>query len=212
MKRLNFSLLILFLIILAYPVTTYYAQPLNVLDCLDNEKDCAELEENEQEENELLPVEQNETGSVILNVVKMIFALLLVLILIYVVVKLLSSRQKLNNRVHSLENLGGISVGHNKSIQIVRVGSKFYLVGVGDNVELLQEITEDDVIETLLQQEGGENESIGSYLLSLIPNKKQQEIEQTDEFKNKFAAELEKIKHQRKTLINKHTEKEDEHD
>lgn len=212
----HFNIILLFLILIVLPVNMINAQPLNVLDCLDDEEDCLELDVNEDEESneaDLLEVDQFESGSVILNIVKMIFALFLVLVLIYVVVKLLSSRQKLNNRVRSLENLGGISVGHNKSIQIIRVGHTFYLIGVGENVELLQEITDKEVIETLLREESKEDDTpINSLLASLFPNKNRSEEKSSSDFKYKFEEELNKIKHHRKTLINKHTEKEDGHD
>lgn len=202
--------------LLYLPINTVIAKPLNVLDCLDGEEDCLELDvvnkqEQETDESNLTGVEQFDSGSVGLNIVKMIFALLLVLVLIYVVVKFLSSRQKLNNRVTSLENLGGISVGNNKSIQIIRIGKLFYLIGVGENVELLKEITDPEVVDTLLRDDHEQDGSVSSLLTPFLQNKDNSN-QKTNNFKDKFAEELDKIKHHRKTLINKHTEKEDEHD
>lgn len=215
MKRQNVVVFILLFIFTFLPFNTINAEPLNVLDCLDGDEDCIELEGSEEEqtdENERLEIEQFESGSLILNIVKMIFALLLVLVLIYVTIKLLSHRQRLNKRVQSLENLGGISVGNNKSIQVIRVGNKFYLIGVGDNVELLQEITDSDVIDTLQREADVSDDSISSLVTSLFPNKNRKNEQNTNQFKQQFEQELSKIKHHRKTLINQHTEKEDEHD
>src|SRR5699024_7725281 len=150
-------------------------------------------------------IEQMETGSVGMNILKMFFALLLVLALIYVVVKLLSNRHKLNNRITSLENLGGISVGNNKSIQIIRVGQSFYLIGVGENIELLKEIVDPDVINILLSSESTADESVSSLFTSIFHKQKNSKREESNKFKNQFTKELNKIKHQRQTLINKHT-------
>src|SRR5699024_2431122 len=129
MKYVRF--ITLFSLLLAYaflPLSPVSAEtPSSVLDCLDSEEDCFDTEEEVDEElnsdeEDVLTLNEYNSGSTFLNIVKMFFALLLVLALLYVVVKLLSSRQKLNKKVTSLENLGGISVGNNKSIQIIRVG------------------------------------------------------------------------------------------
>lgn len=208
---------ILFLILFAYSSHIVQAEPqVNVLDCLENEEDCLEIENEEKseqtelEESELLGKNEFQPGSTIINVLKMIFALLLVLVLIYVVIKLLSRRQKLNHHGKSLENMGGISVGHQKSVQVIRVGQRFYLIGVGENVDLLQEITDVELIDDLLHQQNETDEPINTLLSSFL--QKKNKSENTDDFKDQFKQELSKIKRHRKTLINKHTEKEDEHD
>src|SRR5699024_10049164 len=125
-------------------------------------------------------------------------------------------RQKLGNHVKALENMGGISVGQNKSIQIIRMGSTFYLVGVGENVELLKEITDPDIIESLLQQEDEDDFPINSLFSSLFQkndaNKEYEQSSNTNEFQSKLKQELNKIQFNRKNLIDKHTEKEDEYD
>src|SRR5699024_11744787 len=55
-----------------------------------------------------------------LNIVKMVFALLLILALIYTLLCFLKKRRSYE-KAGSLENIGGISVGQQKSVQIIRI-------------------------------------------------------------------------------------------
>ncbi|WP_240507989.1 flagellar biosynthetic protein FliO [Virgibacillus indicus] len=166
--------------------------------------------EAEQDESDAV-IEDN--GSLLFDLIKMFFALLLVLALIYLLLKFLNKRNKLLQKIKALENLGGISVGQNKSIQIVRIGKQFYLVGVGENVEMLQEITDEEVINDLLEH-GQESENDSSTLLSVpfFQSKTDKNNSSQNDFKNLFSSELEKLKQNRNKIINNKKKKEDEHE
>src|SRR5699024_9177024 len=125
-------------------------------DCLDNAEDCEEENLDPEieagDENDFL-IEEQSNDSLLLNLIRMFFALFLVLALIYIAIRFLGKRNNLFNHARSMENLGGISVGPNRSIQIVRVGGKYYLIGVGENVELLEEITDQQLIDSLVKDQ-----------------------------------------------------------
>lgn len=188
-------------------------------DCLENKANCeddikdsgSETElETDQNKTEQLP-EFGKSSSLFLSLVKMAFALLLVLALIYLLLKFLRKRNKLFHQVTALENLGGISVGQNKSIQVVRIGTKVFLVGVGENVEMLQEITDEEVKHDLVKKE--ENEGSPSQVSQWLPSflqRKTNENNGDDGFKQLFSEELDKLKQNRKKIINRHKQKEDE--
>lgn len=74
-----------------------------------------------------------------------IFALLLVIGLIVFVIKLLSKRNRGWGANRALRSLGGIPLGQNKSLQVVELSGRVYIVGVGDSVSLLDKI--DDPVE-----------------------------------------------------------------
>jgi len=187
----------------------------SVTDCMKDETNCAETDDStnqtEESHNDIVGEEEN-SGSLVFELVKMFFALLLVLALIYFLLKFLNKRNNFN-RVKALENLGGISVGQHKSIQIIRIGSKLYLVGVGDNVEMLQEITDEAVKQDILRSKDATGSTLptGALLSSLIPGKKATKtgLAETD-FKNLFAKELDNLKENRKKMINRR--KEDSHE
>lgn len=74
------------------------------------------------------------------NAVWVIVALVIVILLIVFTLRFLSSRTRAWGQNRSLRSLGGIALGQNKSLQVIDVGGKVYLVGVGENVTLIDRI------------------------------------------------------------------------
>lgn len=185
----------------------------NVKDCLEKEDDC--LKDLEQPINEIESSESDITGesmkstSLILNFIKMIFALLFVLALIYLLLHFLKRRNKMFQNLHVLENLGGISVGQNKSIQLVRIGEKVYVVGVGENVEMIQELTDQEVKKELLQKNQQEYEAVPFLKQFFNKQKMKNNKNQEENFTSTLEDELNKIKQNRTTIIDRYREKDD---
>lgn len=71
-----------------------------------------------------------------------IIALMLVIGLIILVIKWLSQRNRGWGTNRALRSLGGIPLGQNKSLQVVELSGRVYIVGVGDNITLLDKIDE----------------------------------------------------------------------
>ncbi|MFD2044114.1 flagellar biosynthetic protein FliO [Ornithinibacillus salinisoli] len=168
-------------------------------------------------DNNLSTTENGNSGSMVFDLVKMVFALLLVLALIYLLLKFLNKRNKLFSKVKALENVGGLTLGPNKSIQIIRVGSKLYMVGVGDNVELLHEITDEDMKKEILTSYEKQHNFSASGVWSTFMQPKSEVTESTNtrkknDFKNMFATELDKLKKNRQKLRNMNQQKDDNHE
>ncbi|SFD80357.1 flagellar protein FliO/FliZ [Lentibacillus persicus] len=201
------------LCLVAFPSETGHAAS-NVKDCIENQ-DCGETDKTpagtEQGEQQKTETDGSTgTGSLLINLIKMIFALLLVLGLIYILLKFLNKRSNRFQQGKGMENIGGISVGPNKSVQAVRIGSKVYLIGVGENVELLEEITDDATIEAILHKKHSvENQQING-LRSLLQQKSgsNKEEGQSSEFSKLFKSELDKLKRNRNKMIQKPNQKE----
>ncbi|WP_404470382.1 flagellar biosynthetic protein FliO [Sutcliffiella horikoshii] len=123
-----------------------------------------------QVEQEIL--EQKPPSVSIFDFIKMIFALLFVLALLYGALKLINSRNKLDSG-RSVENIGGTNLGNNKSLQLVKVGNSVLVVGVGDSINLLKEITDEQEREQLIQsyRDRSENMTINSDKLSSMVEK-----------------------------------------
>ncbi|GAQ16108.1 flagella biosynthesis protein FliZ [Oceanobacillus picturae] len=215
------SLVICFIAIFSFSILSneVSASSSNVTDWLNEEEEGenspTEQEGNNQEEQ----VEQGqveESGSMLFELIKMFFALVLVLALIYVLLKFLNKRNKLFTKVRALESLGGVSVGQNKSVQIVRLGDRFYLLGVGDNVELLQEITDENVKADLIRQDEAQQQGTGGILADLFHSKGKSTTStmKSDgpDFKDLFSGELKKLKNNRNKLIQQQKQKEDRHE
>lgn len=210
-KTYRVYLLFFIIILTLIPFHVISADPQNVLDCFENEDarceeitgNTEQLETNEQNSGN----EEHQSESLLLTIAKLIVSLLLILFLIYIMIKLLSNRNRLFHRASSLQNLGGIPLGQNKSIQIIRVGKKLYLVGVGENVNLLEEITDEDFIQEILQSQV--TESKGD-ILSLFQPKVEGSTKKDLDFKQRFKEELSKLKQTREKIID--NEKEDKHE
>ncbi|HLR41947.1 MAG TPA: flagellar biosynthetic protein FliO, partial [Pseudogracilibacillus sp.] len=198
-------------ILLSFANLTVHAEGKNVTDCLEGEN-CEELQQSTEIElnntNDMLVESENKSSSsFFFNFLKMIFALLLVLALIYFILTFMKKRNKLRANSDLLGNLGGISLGTNKSVQLIKVGDKVYLIGVGENVELMKEITDESLIETLLT-ETEDQEPVTSYIQSIFKGKSKQTTK-TGNFTNTFKQELNKLKKERNNLIDDKKVKDD---
>lgn len=208
----KFSICICFLVCFIGFGLHVSAETPNAKECIEGNVDCDELESENSNETK---TSEDDNGSLVFDLIKMAFALLLVLALIYLLLKFLSKRNKIFSQVKALENVGGISVGQNKSIQIIRIANRMYVVGVGDNVELLHEITNENEREELLQLNQTNEFQAGSFVTSFFQQKKNDKgstNQPKNDFKNLFATELDKIKDGRKKMINHHKRKGDNHE
>lgn len=185
----------------------------SVADCKDDIANCLEADNDSNKlSNDAKQESDNATSSLIFGFLKTGFALLLILALIYIMVKFLGKKNHSLQQTKILENLGGISLGQNKSIQMVRVGNKILLVGVGENIQLLDEITDESIIEQLLRDEPIEQKGqLVSSLLNRLGYKNSQD-DNTHNFKNLFSNELNKLKDNQKKAIKLHKEKEDNYE
>ena len=64
---------------------------------------------------------------------------------------MLIEKIKLYDKNRLMKNMGGISLGQHKSIQLVVIGESYYLIGVGDDIRLLKEITDPEEIDKLVE-------------------------------------------------------------
>lgn len=102
------------------------------------------------------------TSSTFMSFLKLIFALFFILLLIYGLYRLVHKKTQSFQDYGTLRNLGGVSVGPNRSVQLIRVGQELLVVGVGEDVKLLKEINDAEVIRDLLNQENNKPSQMGS--------------------------------------------------
>ncbi|GAK10934.1 flagellar biosynthetic protein FliO [Geomicrobium sp. JCM 19039] len=85
---------------------------------------------------------------------KLGLALTAVLLIMYVLLKMLGRKSHHVQSSGMLQNLGGIQLGQQKSVQVIRVGDRFFIVGVGDSIQLLDEIRDEAEIQQLVEKAG----------------------------------------------------------
>ncbi|MEY9969884.1 flagellar protein FliO/FliZ [Lysinibacillus sp. RC46] len=143
-----FAFLVSFLFL--YPTTTpVYAESNTkfVDDCINKKGDCKEDSTPAAEKDSDLQAAGDVSAW---EYIKMVLALIFVIALFYGLMKFLNKRNLNFQRNQLVQNLGGLSLGAQKSVQLLQVGKTLYLVGVGEDVQLLREITDPDEVATLL--------------------------------------------------------------
>ncbi|WAA10726.1 flagellar biosynthetic protein FliO [Fervidibacillus albus] len=108
-------------------------------------------EENGEEEKEMHSDEEtvDRVGIGVSDVIKSILALVFVLFLLLTVMKWIQRKNAQFPTTQIIRPIGGLNLGGNRSIQILKIGNKLYVIGVGETVELLKEIDEQSEIERI---------------------------------------------------------------
>lgn len=97
------------------------------------------------------------------NLISVIFALALIIALIILLIKFLGKRSRILTQGSSIRTLGAVGLGPNKSLQVVEIGDSIYLVGVGENVTLLDKISDADEILSVQQAFEGEGREFAGF-------------------------------------------------
>jgi len=131
--------------------------------------------------------------------------------------KFVNRKNKLYDKNRLMKNMGGISLGQHKSIQLVVIGESYYLIGVGDDIRLLKEITDSDEIDKLVEFYAGDTSTeiasgMLNRILAKVAGKSKKDLnpkaEETTDFGAVFKSQLEEMKEDRKRHISRLTEKE----
>ncbi len=155
-------------------------------------------------------------GTSVTDYIRVVFALLFVIGLLYGLLKLINRKNRLYDKTRLMKNMGGLSLGQHKSIQLVVIGQSYYLIGVGDDIRLLKEITDPEEIKALQAFYEGENleattaTGMLNRILTKMPGKSstRQAEEEPAAFSHLFQSKLDELKEERKRQISKLTEKE----
>lgn len=110
-------------------------------------------------------------GELLGNLVWVMVALGIVIVLIVLLSKWLSKRSKIWGVNRALRSLGGTPLGQNSSLQVVELSGRIYVVGVGQNVTLLDKIDDPLQVEELLaafDREASQSFNMGKFNLSSI--------------------------------------------
>lgn len=94
--------------------------------------------------------ESGNIGITFMDIVRTIAALVFVIVLLYLLLQFVNKKSKAYQKANTVENLGGTSLGSNRSVQIIKVGQRILVVGVGENIQLLKEIDDKEEYEQIL--------------------------------------------------------------
>ncbi|WP_204871300.1 flagellar biosynthetic protein FliO [Pullulanibacillus pueri] len=147
--------------------------------------------------------------------IKLVGALAIILGLIYLLYRLVSKRTRASQSHGAIKNVGGVAIGNNRSVQLIRIGGEILVVGVGDSVQLLKEINDPDVVQALLHEEEAPDliQKNVSKLMSWTKQSVKAKVTGNDNPKNKtikFQKQLMELVKQRSNDVIKHMGKDSE--
>ncbi|MCM3386763.1 flagellar biosynthetic protein FliO [Ureibacillus chungkukjangi] len=223
MKRKGFAIArVLFAIMIALA----FLAPMNFASAAKGSQSVTECWQNPEaegcEDSNPAAEDENSTsanvGLGLWDYMKMLFSLVFVLALLIFVLKFLNKKSASYQQNSVVQNIGGISVGAQKSVQLLHIGDKLYIVGVGDDVQLIKEIDNPEEIERLLEiynEKQSFVDSTSPYILDLVKKLRGKNTEeQTEEkqsnqnFGEMFNKRLTELTKTRKSELDKWKEKE----
>jgi flagellar protein FliO/FliZ len=102
---------------------------------------------------------------------KFLLSFILVIGLLLLLLRYLSKRNGILQSSGPVLPLGGHNLGNNKSVQVILIGQTIYVVGVGENINLLRSIEKGEEYQHLLESYENQSEGIPTKWLSSDPNK-----------------------------------------
>ncbi|ARD49306.1 hypothetical protein SporoP33_14330 [Sporosarcina sp. P33] len=206
------SYLVLFL--LCTPVMpAVYAETdpdISVSECIGKGKDCSDKAPAAEGDKPTVTDKElaGPTGLTAGDYIRTLLAFLFVIGLLVWLLRFLNRRNRSFDQTRLMTNLGGVPLGQNKSIQLVKMGSHYFVVGVGENVQLLREIDDPHEIEELLARYDQGNEvqkGILSQLYSRFSAKGKNPYAEDEStvFSQVFSSKMEEIKTERKEQLDR---------
>jgi len=163
--------------------------------------------ENLVQQDKELNVQGDSLSVTAWDFIKMMFALGFILFLIYVLLKFVTKKNRVFQQGQAIVNLGGTSLGQNKSVQMIKVGKRVLVVGVGDSITLLKEIDNEQESSSIIEDFEKKQEMVvkskdlvqrlTSTLIRQTNVKKSMTSSNTTVFSSKLNEQLQKIKEER---------------
>jgi flagellar protein FliO/FliZ len=107
-------------------------------------------------------------GNPLLNLLKVIFFLAVIVILIVLLIRFLGRRNQSLMSGRSIRTLGAMGLGPNKSIQIIELGGSLYLIGVGENISMMDKITDPAEVALIISAFEDQSSGTDNFLALLI--------------------------------------------
>lgn len=116
------------------------------------------------------------------DLMTVIVVLIVIIGLIILFIKFLSKNSKWFSSGKGIHLMAGVQLGQHKSMQMVEVAGRIYVLGVGENVQLIDKIEDPDQVDQIRQAfyDVGANGSDGLARLRALFKKQNGEAQSTD--------------------------------
>ncbi|MNJ37600.1 Flagellar biosynthesis protein, FliO [compost metagenome] len=143
------------------------------------------------------------------NLITVIVVLAIIIVLIILLVRFMAKKNRISSYNRAIQTMGAVGLGPNKSLQVVQIGGSLYLVGVGENITLLDKISDPSevaVLQQALEEESPEFPALTSVVSSLVSRfKKKEEVIKEEElestpFHEVFQTQIQKIPNRKQQI------------
>lgn len=206
------KVLLLFTIALIGSETGVYAEQLKSV------KEFYKPEETKEEKNNVITdnpikndeqaVRDNDIGIGAWDFIKMILATAFVIALLYYLLKFINKKSRTFKSSQIVENLGGTTLGANRSVQIIKVGNRVLVLGVGENIQLLKEIDDEEESRQIIKDYNNKIEQLvqpSDFVTKVIQRTRDLKIQNTEKdmpsFPSLLKKQLEDMSNGRKQLF-----------
>ncbi|ARJ40043.1 hypothetical protein SporoP8_14835 [Sporosarcina ureae] len=211
--------LILFILCFTIPPFAHAETDPNVSvsDCIGKDKDCEEKVPVVENDKKLVINDELDEpkGPTAKDYIRTLFAFVFVIGLLVWLLRFMNKRNRNFDSNRLMTNMGGVPLGQNKSIQLVKMGNHYFVVGVGENVQLLKEIEDPDEIAELLARYDQSDEvqkGLFSKLYTRFYSKTEQTPSEEATFSQLFSTKMNEIKSDRKEQLRRLNRKESDRD
>lgn len=108
------------------------------------------------------------SSNTLLNLLNVIIVLAVIIVLIVLLIRFLGRRNRTFMSGRSIRTLGAVGLGPNKSMQVIELGSSLYLIGIGENISILDKITDPDEVALIISAFEDESSNQINFLTPLI--------------------------------------------
>ncbi|WP_339320203.1 flagellar biosynthetic protein FliO [Paenibacillus sp. FSL R10-2734] len=117
-----------------------------------------------------MPVNTEPLGSnnTLLNLLNVIIVLAVIIVLIVLLIRFLGRRNQTFMSGRSIRTLGAVGLGPNKSMQVIELGSSLYLIGIGENISILDKVTDPDEVALIIAAFEDQASNQNNFLAPLI--------------------------------------------
>lgn len=139
--------------------------------------------------------------------VKVVLFLIVIIGIFLLIMKVVSQKNKVFQSGRSIKSIGGLGLGPNKSVQLVQIGRSLYILGVGNDVELVSRIDDPDEIQYIIDhmQAGSGDfkgfQSLGEWVRKL--GKRQgdpEDLDMTPSFQAIFQEKMQRVANRQKKV------------
>ncbi len=222
MKPIRMVFMLVIMVALSCTVLTPVQAGFNgsVKSCMENPEECEQpTAEQNTTDNETTVTEVGPTVT-FLDYLKMVLALIFVVGLIYFLLKFINQRSRSFQQTKLIHHLGGSPLGGNRSVQLVKVGKRVLILGVGEDIQLLKEIETEEEKEEILNfyndsstQLTNSKDALTNWVQSKLSGKKS-DTPSTEQkpFQSILKGQLDELRQGRKKLLDEIEGKENSKD